>query len=180
MNPYVGATLYKGFFRIIGTFFGAFLGVLFANFDLSNIASYLFIIFIMIFITQYCVAVTRYPYAFLLGGVTFLFVFGSMVLGPDQPSLTAGWRSTEITLGVICASLTALVIFPKDAMAQMTSHLQKALQQCQYLLQKMHHKEQNPIAITFETLENQINTIKQHLPLLKDELGVSHYQNDDH
>lgn len=174
MNPYVGATLKKGFFRIIATVFGAFLGVALANLNLSNVVSFLFVIFCVTFITYYFVNIARYSYAFLLTGVTFLFVFGSLALGPNQPGITAAWRTTEITLGVICGALVTLILFPKDAITDMWQHISQALIQCKNILKESLKGDDNSGNIA--KLDSAIKKISQHADAFSQELDSNHNQ----
>lgn len=130
---YVGAIAEKSIFRIIGTVIGAFLGYLItASFEQQPV---LFLVLVGI-IVGFCTAMfgqSRYPYAFLLCGMTTVVVTSNGLGNPDQSWQYACWRIEEVTLGILVAILVQSVLWPRYARVEFLKNVRLAfadLQKC--------------------------------------------------
>jgi len=112
---YVGAIGEKSFFRLIGTAVGGLIGyVLTASFEQQPT---LFLILIGL-VVAFCTAMfgqSRYPYAFLLCGLTTIVVVSNGLGNPDMSWQYMLWRVEEVGIGVIATVLVQSVIWPRYA-----------------------------------------------------------------
>ncbi len=112
---YVGAIAEKSIFRIIGTIIGAIFGyVLTASLEQQPIP-FLILVFAMV---AFCTAMfgqSRYPYAFLLCGMTTVVVVSNGMANPDFSWKFALWRIEEVSLGIMVSILVQSLIWPRFA-----------------------------------------------------------------
>lgn len=112
---YVGAIAEKSIFRIIGTTVGAIFGyVLTASLEQQPLL-FLPLVFAMV---AFCTAMfgqSRYPYAFLLCGMTTVVVVSNGMANPDFSWKYALWRIEEVSLGIMVAILVQSLIWPRFA-----------------------------------------------------------------
>lgn len=114
-NPLSGATRSKAIFRALGTLLGAVAAVtllpIFAHQPIMLSISVGLWVALLLFLSL----LDRSPraYLFMLSAYTMPLIALSQVDTPDHIFATALARSEEILLGIACASLINLVIFPK-------------------------------------------------------------------
>jgi uncharacterized membrane protein YccC len=112
---FVGAIAEKSVFRIIGTTAGAILGYLItAAFEQQPL------VFLLLIggVVGFCTAMfgqSRYPYAFLLCGLTITVVASNGLGNPDFSWQFALWRVEEVTLGILVAIVVQSLIWPRFA-----------------------------------------------------------------
>lgn len=130
---YVGAIAEKSVFRIIGTVVGAVLGyVVTAAFEQQPVV-YLSIVGVVV---AFCTAMfgqSRYPYAFLLCGMTMTVVASNGLGNPDFSWQYALWRIEEVTLGILVAIVVQSLIWPRFAREEFSKNARAAfadLQSC--------------------------------------------------
>lgn len=130
---YVGAIAEKSLFRIIGTVIGAVLGyVVTASFEQQPVI-YLSIVGLVV---AFCTAMfgqSRYPYAFLLCGMTMTVVASNGLGNPDFSWQYALWRIEEVTLGILVAIVVQSLVWPRFAREEFTKNTRLAfadLQSC--------------------------------------------------
>ncbi len=130
---YVGAIAEKSLFRIIGTVIGAVLGyVVTASFEQQPVV-YLSIVGVVV---AFCTAMfgqSRYPYAFLLCGMTMTVVASNGLGNPDYSWQYALWRIEEVTLGILVAIVVQSLIWPRFAREEFAKNARAAfadLQSC--------------------------------------------------
>ncbi len=130
---YVGAIAEKSIFRIIGTVVGAVLGyVVTASFEQQPLV-YLSIVGVVV---AFCTAMfgqSRYPYAFLLCGMTLTVVASNGLGNPDFSWQYALWRIEEVTLGILVAIVVQSLLWPRYAREEFTKNTRLAfadLQSC--------------------------------------------------
>lgn len=130
---FVGAIAEKSIFRIIGTVIGAVLGyVVTAAFEQQPIV----FLSIVGLIVAFCTAMfgqSRYPYAFLLCGMTMTVVASNGLGNPDFSWQFALWRIEEVTLGILVAILVQSLIWPRFAREEFAKNARAAfadLQAC--------------------------------------------------
>jgi uncharacterized membrane protein YccC len=123
---YVGAIAEKSFFRIIGTIVGAVLGYLLtASYEQQPV---LFLSLVGILVA-FCTAMfgqSRYPYAFLLCGMTATVVVSNGLGNPDYSWRYALWRVEEVTLGILVAMLVQSLILPRFARVEFSRNARTA------------------------------------------------------
>lgn len=112
---YVGAIGEKSFFRLIGTAVGGLIGyVLTASLEQQPT---LFLILVGL-VVAFCTAMfgqSRYPYAFLLCGLTTIVVVSNGLGNPDMSWRYMLWRVEEVGIGVIATVFIQSVIWPRYA-----------------------------------------------------------------
>lgn len=112
-KTFLGDTFQRCIFRFWGTFVGAVVGVLLAGFCHHSLWLFYLSCFLISTTALYFQQVTRYPYAFLIGGVTALLIITTLISSPENTLMHAIWRVLEITLGIICAFAVTIIINPK-------------------------------------------------------------------
>jgi uncharacterized membrane protein YccC len=123
---FVGAIAEKSVFRIIGTVVGALLGyTLTASLQQQP---WVFLPLVGL-IVAFCTAMfgqSRYPYAFLLCGMTLTVVVSNGLGNPDFSWRYALWRIEEVTLGILVAILVQSLIWPRFARQEFVHSVQEA------------------------------------------------------
>ena len=74
-NLYTGSIIDKAMMRIAGTIGGAWIGYYIAGYVANSFYLYLLVCFLLIAVAVYYYNVSRYAYAYLLGGITALFMW---------------------------------------------------------------------------------------------------------
>jgi uncharacterized membrane protein YccC len=136
--PFLGATIERGITRLIGTLFGAFLGLwLVTNFAEHQL---LFLVFVFLFCTwaMYMGQGPLYPYSFMLGAVTALIValpaLNSGQQAPYEVWQNALYRSLETMLGISVSMVVQSVLWPNYAGPKLRALMDGVLVNCQQLL----------------------------------------------
>lgn len=109
----------KGINRIIGTIFGAMLGYVSSTLFDNNIISLIAFVFVVSYAGFILMHYFKFNYAIVFSVGTAILVFSSMVGGTGAVYNTAIWRTTEIIVGVICATLVSFLCF-KDNEASLS------------------------------------------------------------
>lgn len=123
---YVGAIAEKSIFRFIGTVLGAILGYLLtASFEQQPV---IFLTLVGV-VTAFCTAMfgqSRYPYAFLLCGMTLVVVVSNGLGNPDFSWQYALWRIEEVTVGILVAIVVQSLLWPRFARAEFIRNARSA------------------------------------------------------
>lgn len=113
-SPGVGNTINKGLMRIIATFLGAALGLYLASVTINNFYAYVISCFLVFTLCQYLTYCTHYKYVFVLCAATFFMVNASAVNDIGDIYFIAIWRFTEVSIGVVVATLLMVFSFNKN------------------------------------------------------------------
>ena len=106
-QPILGASLRKGFFRLIGTVIGATMAVVLTGVFPQNRAGYLVGMALWAAGCAFTGTLMRNfaAYAAMLSGYTLAIIAGDSISAPDQVFMLAVARASEISLGIVCATL---------------------------------------------------------------------------
>ena len=113
-NLYTGSIIDKAMMRIAGTIGGAWIGYYIAGYVANSFYLYLLVCFLLIAVAVYYYNVSRYAYAYLLGGITAFIIVAQLAINPGNAFYVAIWRSAEIGLGVIVSAVSAFCLFPNN------------------------------------------------------------------
>ncbi len=104
-QPVLGASLRKGFFRMVGTVVGATATVLLTGLFPQNRVGFLVGMALWTAACSFGNTLTRNfsAYAFALSGYTLAIIAGDSISEPDQVFHLAVTRATEIVIGIACA-----------------------------------------------------------------------------
>jgi len=125
-QPDSGLVLAKGFYRMLGTIAGVSVSIALV-FGLSQHGElFLAALALWIGLCTFAAGALRNfaSYGFLLAGYTAAIVGIPTALSPDNafPVLLA--RSTEVVLGIVCASLVSSLVFPHNLMPKLDALVQ--------------------------------------------------------
>ena len=133
LAQHVGAAFQKAVFRIVGTIVGGFLGYLVtASFQQSPVI-FLSLVALIVGVCTALFGQNRYPYAFLLCGLTTLLVCTTSLSDPDRSWMVMIWRIQEIILGILVALLVQGLLWPRYAREEFLTNTRAAfadLQAC--------------------------------------------------
>ena len=118
MAQYVGAVAEKSIFRFVGTIIGGVLGFVLTG---SLEQSPLIFLTLVGCIVAGCTAMfgqSRYPYAFLLCGMTLLVVVSNGIGNPEQSWMPMLSRIEEVSLGILVTLVVQSVLWPRYARAE--------------------------------------------------------------
>ncbi len=106
-QPILGASLRKGFFRLIGTVIGATMAVVLTGVFPQNRAGFLVGMALWAACCAFAGTLMRNfaAYAAMLSGYTLAIIAGDSISSPDQVFTLAVARASEISLGIVCATL---------------------------------------------------------------------------
>ena len=106
-QPILGASLRKGFFRLIGTVIGATMAVVLTGVFPQNRAGFLVGMALWAAGCAFAGTLMRNfaAYAAMLSGYTLAIIAGDSISSPDQVFTLAVARASEISLGIVCATL---------------------------------------------------------------------------
>ena len=106
-QPILGASLRKGIFRLIGTVIGATMAVVLTGMFPQNRAGFLVGMALWAACCAFAGTLMRNfaAYAAMLSGYTLAIIAGDSISAPDQVFTLAVARASEISLGIICATL---------------------------------------------------------------------------
>lgn len=130
---YVGAIAEKSIFRLIGTVIGGVTGYLITGAFEQDPVIFLLLIGLMVGGCTAMFGQSRYPYAFLLSGMTALVVAGNGLGNPDNSWTFMLWRIEEICVGLVVTMVVQSVLWPRYARAEFLTHLRAGfgdLRQC--------------------------------------------------
>lgn len=115
MAQYVGAIVEKAVFRLLGTFAGGTAAVLITGNFIENGFFYLAALCPLLIIATYFYGGTRVPYAFYLFAFTAVIVCSDAFSTPEQVVSIAMARVLEICVGILCAVLVTVLVWPRHA-----------------------------------------------------------------
>ena len=106
-QPILGASLRKGFFRLIGTVIGATMAVVLTGIFPQNRVGFLVGMALWAACCAFAGTLMRNfaAYAAMLSGYTLAIIAGDSISAPDQVFTLAVARASEISLGIVCATL---------------------------------------------------------------------------
>ena len=115
-QPLSGATRSKATFRVVGTLIGAVAAVVLVPALVNEPALLVGALSLWVAGCLYLSLLDRSPrsYTFMLAGYTTALIGFPTVLDPASIFDTAVARVEEITLGIVCASVVASIVFPSS------------------------------------------------------------------
>lgn len=120
---YVGAIAEKSVFRLIGTVIGGVVGYLLTGAFQQDPVIFLPLLALMVGTCTALFGQSRYPYAFLLSGMTALVVASNGMADPDNSWTFMLSRIEEIFVGLVVTMVVQSVLWPRYARAEFLSHL---------------------------------------------------------
>lgn len=126
LAQYVGAVAEKSIFRFIGTVVGGVLGFLLTGSLEQNPVIYLTLVGAVV---AFCTAMfgqSRYPYAFLLCGMTTLVVVSNGIGNPEQSWTFMLDRIEEVSLGIMVTLVVHSVVWPRYARTEFLRDMREA------------------------------------------------------
>lgn len=120
---YVGAIAEKSIFRLIGTVVGGVSGYLITGAFEQDPLIFLTLVGLMVGSCTALFGQSRYPYAFLLCGMTTLVVASNGMGNPDNSWTFMLWRIEEIVVGIVVTLVVQSVIWPRYARMEFLAHL---------------------------------------------------------
>lgn len=124
---YVGAIAEKSIFRVIGTVIGALLGYVLTASLQQNPVIYLLLIGLIVAFSVAMFGQSRYPYAFLLCGMTVVVVTSNGMGNPEMSWQYALFRVEEVTIGILAAVIVQSVLWPRYAREEFVTNIRAAL-----------------------------------------------------
>ncbi len=106
------ANFKKGIWRMWGTLLGAVAGVVLANLCASNHLFFLVAVFVLGYVSVYYFYTSKYPYAWLLGGLTAYMIMMEAPFSISGLYSAAIWRTIEVCTGVIAVWLIEVTVYP--------------------------------------------------------------------
>jgi len=120
---YVGAIAEKSIFRFIGTVIGGVTGYLITGAFEQDPVIYLTLIGLVVGTSTALFGQSRYPYAFLLCGMTTLVVAGNGMGDPDNSWKFMLSRIEEIVVGIVVTMVVQSLFWPRYARLEFLEHL---------------------------------------------------------
>jgi uncharacterized membrane protein YccC len=120
---YVGAIAEKSIFRLLGTVVGGVAGYLITGAFEQDPLIFLTLLALVVGTSTAMFGQSRYPYAFLLCGMTALVVAGNGMENPDNSWTFMLWRIEEIVVGIVVTMVVQSVIWPRYARIEFLAHL---------------------------------------------------------
>jgi len=120
---YVGAIAEKSIFRLMGTVVGGVAGYLITGAFEQDPLIFLALIGLMVGACTALFGQSRYPYAFLLCGMTALVVAGNGMGNPDNSWTFMLSRIEEILVGIVVTMVVQSVLWPRYARVEFLAHL---------------------------------------------------------
>ncbi|MFA7344237.1 MAG: FUSC family protein [Terrimicrobiaceae bacterium] len=120
---YVGAIAEKSIFRLIGTVVGGVAGYLVTGAFEQDPLIFLVLLGLIVGSCTALFGQSRYPYAFLLCGMTALVVAGNGMGDPDNSWTFMLWRIEEIVVGIVVTMIVQSVIWPRYSRVEFLAHL---------------------------------------------------------
>lgn len=133
---YVGAIAEKSLFRIIGTVAGGLLGYFLTAGLEQNPLAFVLLVSLTVGACTAMFGQSRYPYAFLLCGLTMVVVVGNGLGNPDFSWQYALWRTEEVILGILVVMLVQSQLWPRFAREEFLRNSRLALGDLQACLRE--------------------------------------------
>lgn len=130
---YVGAVAEKALFRFIGTIVGGVIGYVLTGSLEQNPVIYLLLLGLIVGTCTAMIGQSRYPYAFMLAGLTTTVVAGNGFGNPDFSWRYMLWRIEEVSLGIVVTVFIQSILWPRFARTEFIANVQKVfrdLHQC--------------------------------------------------
>lgn len=130
---YVGAVAEKALFRFIGTIIGGVIGYVLTGSLEQNPVIYLLLLGLIVGTCTAMIGQSRYPYAFMLAGLTTAVVAGNGFGNPDFSWKYMLWRIEEVSLGIAVTVVIQSTLWPRFARLEFIANVQKVfrdLHQC--------------------------------------------------
>jgi len=112
---YIGAIEEKSIFRIIGTVIGGISGYLLTGAFEQDPLIYLSLLSLFVAFSTAMFGQARYPYAFLLCGMTAVVVCSNGLGNPEMSWKFMIWRIQEVCIGIIAVLLVQSLLWPRYA-----------------------------------------------------------------
>ncbi|EFA76357.1 hypothetical protein PPL_10122 [Heterostelium album PN500] len=117
MSPTLGATITRGFHRIVGTIIGAILGFFISwlvHVVPQPAKQFILIIttFVFVFIASFVQQDVRFSYAGAVAALTFMIISFGSYLAPTFTYTMAVERAFNISLGIVWVLIISVVLFP--------------------------------------------------------------------
>ncbi|CAN5604120.1 hypothetical protein BH09VER1_BH09VER1_20950 [soil metagenome] len=112
---YVGAIAEKSFFRVVGTVVGGLIGYFLTASLEQNPVIYLLLVGVVV---SFCTAMfgqSKYPYAFLLCGLTTVVVTSNGLANPDNSWEYMLFRTEEVCVGIVATMIIQCLFWPRYA-----------------------------------------------------------------
>lgn len=122
---YVGAIGEKSVFRLIGTVAGGLIGYLLTGSLQQNPVIFLTLVGLVVAVSTAMFGQSRYPYAFLLCGLTVVVVAGNGMADPETSWKYMLWRVEEVTLGILVTMVVQSVVWPRYARREFLTNLRE-------------------------------------------------------
>jgi len=120
---YVGAIAEKSIYRLIGTVVGGVAGYLITGAFEQDPVIFLALLGLIVGSCTALFGQSRYPYAFLLCGMTTLVVASNGMGNPDDSWTFMLWRIEEIVVGIGVTLVVQSVLWPRYARVEFLAHL---------------------------------------------------------
>lgn len=120
---YVGAIGEKSVFRFIGTVAGGVTGYLLTGGLQQTPALFLPLTGAVVAFSTAMFGQSRYPYAFLLCGMTTVVVTSNGMGNPGQSWEFMLWRVEEVAIGIVCTLVVQTVLWPRYARVEFLENL---------------------------------------------------------
>ena len=120
---YVGAIAEKSIYRLIGTVVGGVAGYLITGAFEQDPVIFLALLGLVVGTCTALFGQSRYPYAFLLCGMTALVVASNGMDNPDNSWTFMLWRIEEIVAGIVVTLVVQSVLWPRYARVEFLAHL---------------------------------------------------------
>ncbi len=127
LAQFVGAVAEKSLMRVVGTTIGGVIGYLLTAGLEQQPVLYLLLVGGVVGFCTAMFGYTKYPYAFLLSGLTTMVVASNGMSDPGFSWKPALARIEEVTVGVICAVLVSSLIWPRYARKEFLEKMRSAL-----------------------------------------------------
>lgn len=178
-NLYTGSIIDKAILRMFGTIIGAFIGYYVAGIVVNSFYLYLLMCFLLVMIAMYYYTISRYAYAYLLGGITTFLIISQLSINPANAFYVAIWRSAEICLGVAVSAISAFCFFPNNIKDNYLKHVDliftlfsKEIEQLQYYLCEG-ALSLDAIAETNLELKKELKQTSEMIGLMRHEAGIN-------
>jgi len=112
---YVGALLEKSLFRLLGTLVGGVIGSVLLASTVQNGFLAIPLMFLTVGIFTYMFGSPNAPYAYFLCALTTVVITAGAISEPANVFQVAISRVIEITIGILCAVLVSVLIWPRHA-----------------------------------------------------------------
>jgi uncharacterized membrane protein YccC len=123
VGQYIGAVEEKSILRMVGTVIGGLVGyILTASLEQDPLI-YLSLLGLFVAFATAMFGQSRYPYAFLLCGMTAVVVSSNGLSNPEMSWTFMIWRIQEVFIGIVAVMLVQSLLWPRYAAAEFLNGL---------------------------------------------------------